>query len=509
MASRIRVELDNATGPGFEEIAKGASNAGNSVDKLGDEAKQTASQLDSVKKSGSDSMKSLENIAKLAVSFQTLRSAVQGVTSAVGAMADDGSPAFVRLSDSTKEAYNALLDIGNDPQVQQWVSDISSGISNQLIPSLKSIPDLLFQTQVSIAKTSSSWLEYFRIINKQQREFMDLGLDVAKGARESAKKDIEEKKEATAVGNKLLDMERRIAAEREAATIAAIEDHDTVRTLLRDEIENLKEIERTDSRNVKSKEESLKKIEALRRRGIKLEEEEDGRQAKLREESYRKRVDLEKKFQDSIAENNKLAAENQNAKTQEIIDAATKATDALNKAIAEAKGAKGGNAIEEAKGGLDKRKVLKQVAKDRGDKAEQEAIEQENARGEKEGPYKSEAERQRGEAQRAARIRDARKKAEGSAFKDAARGKVSGEEVDQAQTELISGQAKAAQASGKLGNAAAEGLQQALQTQSEATQLALQQQQQIDQIRAALAEQGTQLKGAANRGRAQRGGLGG
>ena len=84
-----------------------------------------------------------------------------------------------------------------------------------------------------------------------------------------------------------------------------------------------------------------------------------------------------------------------------------------------------------------------------------------------------------------------------------------GEEVDQAQTELISGQAKAAQASGELGNAAAEGLQQALQTQSEATQLALQQQQQIDQIKAALAAQGTQLKGAATRGRAARGGLGG
>jgi hypothetical protein len=260
MASKIRVEIEDATRTGLNSIEGNANKAAGAVDHLGDEAKQTATQLDSVKKSGSESMKSLEQMAKVVVSFQAFKAAVQGVTSAVNTMAEDGSPAFMMLTDSTKEAYNALLDIGNDPQVQKWVEDISTGIDTLLIPSLKKIPDLLFETQVSLTKTSGSWPEYIGAITKQQREFMDLGLEVAAGSRESAKEEIAKKKEIVNVNEKLLDMERRIAKEREEATIAAIEDQDTVRTLLRDEIENLKEVERTDSRNTKTKEESLKKI---------------------------------------------------------------------------------------------------------------------------------------------------------------------------------------------------------------------------------------------------------
>ena len=226
---------------------------------------------------------------------------------------------------------------------------------------------------------------------------------------------------------------------------------------------------------------------------------------KKQEEASKRRYDIETKWQNAIADNKKLAIDNEAAAIQAQQDKANAIMDALNKAIAELKGEKGGNAIEEAKGGLDKRKVLKEVATNRGDKAEQEQIAIENAKG---GEYNSEAERVKGEGQRNARIKAARKKAEASAFVDAKRGKVGGEEVDQAQTDIISGQVEQARASGQLGGAAAEGLQQALQTIGEATQLSIDNTQQIKQIQSQLQSIQNSARQARTTGRANKGGLG-
>ena len=98
------------------------------------------------------------------------------------------------------------------------------------------------------------------------------------------------------------------------------------------------------------------------------------------EDAAKRRYDAEKKWQDAIAENKKLAIDSEDAKIKGQQDEANKILETLGKAIADAKGVNGGNAIDEAKQGLDGWKVIKQVAKGRGDKAEQEAIDIENER---------------------------------------------------------------------------------------------------------------------------------
>ena len=145
MAEKIRVELDNATGVGFDDITSGANKAGNAVDRLGDEAKQTAQQLDKTGQSGKSAFSGdqLANLVKFGAALAAAKMAIQGVASAVKSMSEEGSPAFGKLTSSANEVYGALVDIGNDPAVQEWINGMADSIKNDLIPNLKMVPEVL------------------------------------------------------------------------------------------------------------------------------------------------------------------------------------------------------------------------------------------------------------------------------------------------------------------------------------------------------------------------------
>lgn len=222
------------------------------------------------------------------------------------------------------------------------------------------------------------------------------------------------------------------------------------------------------------------------------------------EDAAKRRYDAEKKWQDAIAENKKLAIDSEDAKIKGQQDEANKILETLGKAIADAKGVNGGNAIDEAKQGLDGWKVIKQVAKGRGDKAEQEAIDIENERDKSEAGKHGDSDKSTAtrDAQRNARIRAARKAAEQSVFKDANQRKVGDSEINDAQSELVNSGIRQANATGKPGNATAQLGQEAVEN-SRATQNALaEQKKQVDDLRAQLA---AAINGNAQRFRNQQG----
>lgn len=485
MASKIRVELDNVTGKGFEDIKDDANKAGAAFDHMGDEAKQSASQVEKVGKAG-ESLKSLERLGKMVVSAQLLGSAIRGITSAVSELSDDGSPAFVELTEASEAAYHAMLDLGNDPIVQEWASDLAASIKDDLVPALASIPSYIQETHNWLARVIVQTGEYAGLL-EGVAETLDEDQERQVKRNEEKKKEIAIVRERVNVEEKLAAMEKKLAAEREAANLQNITDQQTLLSMLSDETEALRELERSGSRDSKAKEAQLKKIEDLRRQMAKAADKASEDEIKRSEEASKKRYDIEKKFQDAIAENKKIAGNAEADRIKQEQDKLITLLEASGKMIAEMKGLNGGNAIDEAKQGLDKRKVLGQVAKSRGDKAEQEqaAIEAEQAK--QSSPSDDPKLIAQREAQANARIRAARKKAESSAFADAKRGKLDGGEVNDAQSQLINSGIKTANATDKLGNATAQLGQEAVEN-ARATQNAIaEQQKQIDEFRKELA----------------------
>ena len=501
MASKIRVEVENATGSGLDEITRDANKASGAVDKLGDEARQTGQQVEKIGKAG-ESLKSLERLGKMVVSAQLLGTAIRGITSAVSELSDDGSPAFVELTEAAETAYHAMLDLGNDPIVQEWASSLASTIKDDLAPALKQIPGMIQGIHNELADWIAWAGEKTTLFPPGTLDELNEGQVRTAKLNEEKKKTIAIVRERVNVEEKLAALDRKLADETSAAAISNIDDQEVLNGLLRDEIDALRTLEKEGSRDTKAKESHLKTIENLKRQQMKLDEQWAADNLKRTEEASQKRYDIEKKFQDASAENKKIALNAEQEKLKAEQDEALKILEALG----EMKGAKGGNAIDEAKQGLDKRKVLGQVAKGRGDKAEQEAIEIENAKGAKEGPYTTEAERTKGEGQRNARIAAARKAAERSAFADAKRGKLDGGEVNDAQSELINSGIQQANSTGKLGDTAAQFAQEAVRGLRDSANTAAEQQKQIDQLRQTLAGINGAAAGNAQKFRNQQGG---
>jgi hypothetical protein len=504
MAAKIRVDLDNNTGAGFDDIRSDANKAAGAIDNMGDQAGQTANQVEKIGKAG-ESLKSLERLGKMVVSAQVLGAAIRGITASVRELSDDGSPAFVELAEASETAYHAMLDLGNDPVVQEWASNLAATIKNDLAPALASIPSYVQETHNWLAKVLVQTGEYVGLLEgvadtleeDQQRQVK---------RNEEKKKEVAIARERVNVEEKIAALEKKLADEREAANIANITDQQTLLSMLSDEIDALRTLEKEGSRDAKAKEERLKKIETLRRQQAKAADDAIANEIKKQEEASQKRYDIDKKFQDAIAENKKIALNAEQDKIKSQQDEANKILDALGKAIAEAKGLGGGNAIDEAKQGLDKRKVLKQVAKSRGDKAEQEQAEIEAEQAKNSSPGDDPKLIAQREAQANARIRAARKKAESSAFADAKRGKLGGNEVNDAQSDLINSGIQQANATGKLGDTTAQLAQEAVRN-AQATQNAqAEQQQQIDALRKELAASTAAINGNASKFRGQQGG---
>lgn len=549
MAEKIRVELDDATGPGFDSIASGAgkadqavdgmastmrsasnsterladdledaqseladaqgeisdlenqidelttstNKAANAIDKLGDEAAQTGKQVD---KAG-DSTKnvfnsdSLGRLAKGVLAFSAMKQGVELFGRGIKSLSDDGSPAFKKLSESIESTYAAALDLGNDPAVQEWVKSTSDSINNQLIPALKSIPATIRTFRDEASSFFSYWGEQIGI-------FGEGTLETNEEVRQSNEKLLKQKEEAIKkeqeqvnVTDKITEQAKKIAAEQEAANIKNLTDKTTLNTLLEEEIESLKELEKTGDRDRTKREAGLKRIELIQRTLAELPGKISEAEIKAQEESSQRRGEAEKQYQETVKAATEEANRVRDIAVQKVTAVADAKIDELRKAIADAKGIKGGNAIEEAKGNISKDDVLKKIQKTRADAAEQEIRDKQKAEGKIDQNGKAIAggfdDQKSAQRKLDREIELARRKAQAGAFVDAKKNKIDGTEIDKAQTDILSGNIEQAQASGKLGVTTGKMAKEVLKAQQENLNAQAAMQQEIDGMRKALA----------------------
>lgn len=534
MAEKIRVELDNATGAGWNDIAQGANKAGQAVDHLGDEAQQTREQLKKAGDAGSSAFsgETLAKLAKGALAFAAIKQAIQGTIQGIKAMSDEGSPAFKELTDASAGLYSAMVDIANDPAIQSWVSSMADTVRDDLVPALKMVPDVLRNMRTTAGDTwqdmqqglaafitrageaSGILIEGSAATNEEIRSHI---YKTSEADKKAAEEKLERDKEALVESRVKLNVTEKIAAiagklaadEAVAATkeITSLEELSKLRT---EKIAELEKEERAAAGNSAKKTELLKQIEAIARREKEIPKEVAAAKKAALEEEAKARTEAEKKAYDAITKAKEAEEDFASDRTQKVIDLAEKKRQQLLKAIEDARGDKGGNAIQEAKEGLDQGQVLKQIQKKRADEAEKKLREQQagsfnvgdDGKASDEDPKQRAAHQKQLDEQ----IRRARQQASAGAFKDARGGKVGAEEVGQAQTDLLNSQIKQAEATGRIGSEASKLAQDVLNGQQSTQNQLAEQAEVIDEIRQQIRASTAAINKNASTFRNQRGG---
>lgn len=186
MVQKITLDMENRTGGPLNELKRDLNQAATATDNLGKElvgtdksmedlvlgVRQAAGELKGLKdhlvntqKEADDLRKKNEAMGKqgsmigslssrfLAVghAIQWAGQAAKGAYEIIQHLAENGSPAFKRMTEAINEAGNALVGIANDPLVQDWTDQVTAGFKEHLLPVLKDLPGTVRSIQDSIA----------------------------------------------------------------------------------------------------------------------------------------------------------------------------------------------------------------------------------------------------------------------------------------------------------------------------------------------------------------------
>lgn len=492
MTEKVRLEIEDGTSPGIQSVEKnldGVSQSANEAEKQLNQAAQAADRL------GDEGKKSTEKagigVTELNQGLELLKKGVELASRAITALAADGNPAFVKLESSITEVQNALLDIANDPGIQQWTETIAQGITDQVVPAINSLPDYWRGAQDAIADFTASAGESIGLFADGTVEALqDIQVEEAK-LLEKQKEQLEIQRQREAVEGKIGEVTKLVAAQDELQQLAQIKNLNEVLYLIDDETERLRVLAKEGRATREEQAESIRKIALLKKRELEIPREQADAEkrameetAKAAEKLYNDRIkaaddaaDAEMKYRAELEKAAAAVADANAKRIQEMIDKAVKARNDLAALIEKAQGSDGKNLLEGARQQISPEQVRAELVR----RAQQEARANLQPVGD--------------DARTFAAQRDAAAKQAGiKAFRDFNAGNTSQADIVGAQNTLIQQAAQTAQGRGQLDQQTAQTLTQALQNQQQMAAQQEQQANQLKQIQAAFTQVGNSTR---------------
>lgn len=484
MTEKIRLEIDDATSPGLNSVEKNLDDVGDAANRAEKELNQAATAATKMGKEGSQaSQKTALQLTELNQGLELLKKGFGLASRAVTALAADGSPAFKELQVAIQDVQNSLLDLGNDPGIQQFTTTIADGIKNKVVPAINSLPDYWRSAQDSIADFTAGAGEAIGVFADGTVEALqEIQVEEAK-LLEIRKQQAEIQRQRDAVENKIAAMQKVIGDNDQLQQMAKISSEQEVLYLLQEEVTHLRVLAKEGRATREEQEASLKKIAILQKRQLEIPREQAEAAKKAADEEAKAYEQLGKE-REQAAKDAAKAEEDFQKIVQASIDAATKARegelkamfDRVEKAKAElvqliekAQGGGGKNLLDTARNQLSPQQVRAQLVKQAQDQARANFT------------FAGDDARMVGAARN-----KAVKNAGAQAFRDFNQGKTGEGDIAGAQNTLIQTQAQAAVARGDLDQQTANALMQAAQNQQQMIQTQQQQAQVLRQIQGAL-----------------------
>lgn len=482
--SELKTELGGASKEAdglqqeLEDVGDAGATAGKKLDQAGDAAKgfgeagRTAGE------------KSGMAITEFNQGLELAKKGAELLTRGVTALAADGSPAFQRLQSSVGDLQGALLDLANDPTIQDWIDQLAEKIKTDLIPTVNSIPDYWRGTQKAATDALTASLEAIGVFTAGASDTLKQMQSEAEKRLDDQKKAVELERQQEAGQGRILKIQEQVAEQDRLMNMAKIQDLNTVNELLYDEQERLKVLVTQGRATKEEQEESARRIMLLEKRRLEIPREQAEAAKRAAEEAARAAEQLEQDRKKSAQEAERAEEDYQRkvesaqtaankvreSETKAMIDALDKKKQELVSLIQNAQGDDGKNMLDTARQQLDPRKVREEYVRKK----------QEEARANWTSPDDN-------AAAAGARRNAAAKQAGIQAFRDFNAGRADQADVAGAQNSLIQTAAKQAQGRGQLDQQTADALIQATQNQQNIVATQERQAQQLRQIQQALA----------------------
>lgn len=452
--------------------------------------------------------------AKVSTAFTAMKAGFEIAKKAgetVRWLGENGSESMKRLEGAVGKIGEAFVGLSNSPTVTRFITQVSNGIEEYVVPAINKIPAAWNATSDSIAMAITSAGEFFGVMEegstqmiadmrRDQDEADALALKQAEMAKLAAQREEAEKVIAA-------EKKRRHDAD-EAAGIAAINNVEQIIQLEKLEHEQLRRLAATRKITDEEKAASLKRLQALDQQRRKLEADEVAKQReaakKIAEDEQRaadERVEMERQAQADMIALNKWFIEQRQIEERKAADERVKLAEQEAERKRQAMERRAGQQNENMAGmmqRMDPRAVARQVAENR----EREARNKFGLEHQQEFA----AAKQRGDKERMQELyreqREAGNTARQRGFRDAVRGRVGGEEVIKAQNDLANKMIDNQAATGRLDKELAETLKITAKNVSDAARQAEQLRQDVAQVRAnqeALMGRGTNSTRRAQR----------
>lgn len=488
MTEKIGIGIDDESAPGLKSI----DNNLNQIDDSAKDAEKSLNRLgdasDDFGRKGADaSNKSRLALTEFNQGLELGKKAVELLARGVQALSADGSPAFKRLQESVGDLQNSLLDLANDPTIQEWVDNLADGIKSTLIPTVNSIPSYWRGAQDAVSEFTTSALESVGAFTEGASDTLKQMQTEGAKLLDQQKQTVELERQRAAGQGRIESIQKQVAEQDRLMGLVKIADLNTVNDLLYDEQENLKKLASEGRATKQEQEESARRITLLEKRRLEIPREQAEAAKRAAEEAAKAAERLEQDRTKSAAEAIK-AEEDYQRKVEAAEAAANKVREGETKAMIDALEKKKQELvalIEKAQGPDNKsavQAVRDQISPEQ-TRAEHVRLAKEKARANfvftGDDPNK---------------VAGARRKAEKdagiAAFRDFNAGKVDPSQIAGAQNTLIQNAAQQAQGRGQLDQQTVDALTQTLQNQQTMIQTQQQQQQVLARLNAALSQAG-------------------
>ena len=488
MTEKIRLEVDDATGQGLNSVESNLKDVGQAAEGAEKKLNDAADAADKLGTAGKDGgQKAGIGVTDLNQGLELLKKGAELASRAVSALAADGSPAFVRLQETISNVQNALLDLGNDPGIQQFTDTIAGGITDNVIPAINSLPDYWRGAQDAIADFTASAGEAIGVFADGTVESLqEIQIEEAK-LLEQRKEQMEIQQQREAVEGKIGKITKMVAEQDQLQALSQIKDKNEVLYLIDEETERLRTLAKEGRATREEQDASLRKIALLKKREIEIPREIAEAEKKAAEEASKAAeqlgrdrekaaddaADAESKYREQLEKAAEASQAARDKQFQAMLDKATKARDDLASMIEKAQGKDGKGVLDSARQQLSPEQVRAQLVKQAQDQAR--------------GNLKPVGD----DVNTFAAQRDAAAKQAGmKAFRDFNAGKTSQADVAGAQNTLIQNATQAAAGRGDIDQQTAQALLQAAQNQQNMIAAQERQAEQLRQVQAALSQAG-------------------
>ena len=507
----MQEEMDARQAEAYRKQIKALANE---LDGTADEARKLAEEAKRIQDLKIDEAQWNRFHAKVSTAFTAMKAGFEIAKKAgemVRWLGENGSESMKQLEGAVNAVGQEFIRLSNSPTVTRFITQVSKGIEEYVVPAIGKIPAAWNATSDSIAMAITSAGEFFGVMEEGSTQMI---ADMRRAQDEADALALKQAEMAKLLAQRE-EAEKVIAAEKkrrhdadEAAGIASINNIDQIIQLEKLEQEQLRALAATRQITDEEKAASLRKLQMLDQQRRKLEAEE---MAKEREKAQKQideeqkaadeRIEIERQAQADMIALNKWFIEQRQAEEKKAADERVK----LAEQEAERKRAAFEKRAEQQTGNMqgvlqrmDPRAVARQVAEQREKEARDKfgrEHQNEFAAAKKRGDTDTMQDLYREQRQAGTQARQ-------QGFRDTMRGRASGEEVINAQQNLANKMIDNAQASGRLDQEFAATLKQSTKQLADQARATEQLRQDMEQVRAnqeALAGRGNNAQQRAQR----------